>query len=147
MNLTVEALHKRFAQHKVCTHHHGSVWREFIKFFNNLSDSQRLIRILVLDNFSDIEKQIAGSVFPIDVLKWQGGYALNMFNIGVDCDVVAEAAAMKSDRLKGTAAYLAAAFKVLRRGKTYRMAYAVEDGEEQHGEYAHPEVGRQQLVP
>ena len=84
--------------------------------------------------FLDIEKQIRGSVMPIDVLKWQGGYALNMFNIGVDCDVVAEAAAMKSDRLKGTAAYLAAAFKVLRRGKTYRMAYAVEDGEEQEAE-------------
>ncbi|MBR5641289.1 MAG: diacylglycerol kinase family lipid kinase [Firmicutes bacterium] len=82
------------------------------------------------DNFLDIEKQINGSVMPADVLKWQGGYALNMFNIGVDCDVVAEAAAMKSDRLKGTAAYLAAAFKVLRRGKTYRMAYT-KDGEEE----------------
>ncbi len=86
------------------------------------------------ENFLDIEKQIHGSVIPIDVLKWQGGYALNMFNIGVDCDVVAEAAAMKSDRLKGTAAYLAAAFKVLRRGKTYRMAYTIEDGGEQEAE-------------
>ncbi|MBP5750808.1 MAG: diacylglycerol kinase family lipid kinase [Firmicutes bacterium] len=86
------------------------------------------------DNFLNIEKQIQGSAIPIDVLKWQGGYALNMFNIGVDCDVVAEAAAMKSDRLKGTAAYLAAAFKVLRKGKTYRMAYAAEDGEEQEAE-------------
>ncbi len=86
------------------------------------------------ENFLNIEKQIHGSVIPIDVLKWQGGYALNMFNIGVDCDVVAEAAAMKSDRLKGTAAYLAAAFKVLRRGKTYRMAYTIEDGEEQEAE-------------
>ena len=86
------------------------------------------------DIFLDIEKQIHGSVIPVDVLKWQGGYALNMFNIGVDCDVVAEAAAMKSDKLKGTAAYLAAAFKVLRKGKTYRMAYAVDDGEEQEAE-------------
>ncbi len=87
------------------------------------------------ENFLDIEKQIRGSVMPIDVLKWQGGYALNMFNIGVDCDVVAEAAAMKSEKLKGTAAYLAAAFKVLRRGKTYRMAYTLEDGEETEGEF------------
>ena len=79
------------------------------------------------DNFLDIEKQINGSVIPADVLKWQGGYALNMCNIGVDCDVVAEAAAMKSDRLKGTAAYVAAAIKVLRQGRTYRMTYAVDD--------------------
>ena len=86
------------------------------------------------DNFLNIEKQIHGTVMPIDVLKWQGGYALNMFNIGVDCDVVAEAAAMKSDKLKGTAAYLAAAFKVLRKGKTYRMAYTIEDGEEVESE-------------
>lgn len=86
------------------------------------------------ENFLSIEKQINGSVMPIDVLKWQGGYALNMFNIGVDCDVVAEAAAMKSDKLKGTAAYLAAAFKVLRKGKTYRMAYRVDDGEEVEAE-------------
>ena len=86
------------------------------------------------DNFLTIEKLIHGSVMPIDVLKWQGGYALNMFNIGVDCDVVAEAAAMKSDRLKGAAAYLAAALKVLSRGKTYRMAYTIEDGEEVESE-------------
>lgn len=87
------------------------------------------------ENFSDIEKQIAGSVFPIDVLKWQGGYALNMCNIGVDCDVVAEAASMKSDKLKGTAAYLAAAAKVLKRGKTYRFSYAIDGGEEKEGEF------------
>ena len=86
------------------------------------------------ENFLDIEKLIHGSVMPVDVLKWQGGYALNMFNIGVDCDVVAEAAAMKSDRLKGTAAYLAAAFKVLRKGKSYRMVYAMEDGVEHEAE-------------
>ena len=82
------------------------------------------------DNFLDIKKQIQGSVIPIDVLKWTGGVALNMFNIGVDCDVAAEVNAMKGGRLKGASAYAASAFKVLCRRKTYRMAYA-KDGEEE----------------
>lgn len=86
------------------------------------------------ENFLDIEKQIKGSVISADVLKCCGGYAINMLNIGVDCDVVAEASEMKSDKLRGTAAYIAAAAKVLRRGVTYRMAFSVDDGPEREAE-------------
>lgn len=81
------------------------------------------------ENFRNIEKQIKGVSTPIDVLKCRDGYALNMLNVGVDCDVAARASEIKSDKIKGTAAYLMAAAQILPKGKTYKMAYSIDGSE------------------
>lgn len=86
------------------------------------------------DNFLDIKKQIEGPSLPVDVIKFGDRYSLNMLNIGVDCDVVAKAAEIKSDKIKGTAAYLLAAAKILPQGKTYRMAYSIDGRETEEKE-------------
>jgi diacylglycerol kinase family enzyme len=94
---------------------------DFIRNFENRSD------------FNDIGKQIAGSPVKIDALKYvlldaegqdpdqaastvslvTSGYALNMFNMGFDAEVVDKVAHIKSGLLKGTAAYIAGVLAVL----------------------------------
>lgn len=82
------------------------------------------------DRFLDVAAQIQGQSVPLDVIRMGDAYALNMVNIGVDCDVVVEAARMKTRPLiKGDLAYLLAVIKVLRRGKVYRMLLQVDEEE------------------
>ena len=81
------------------------------------------------ENFLDIQKQIDGEAVNIDVLQLDDAYAVNMFNIGVDCDIVAETARLKANPfLSGSAAYLAGVIKVLAKGKTYHMQLKFDDG-------------------
>lgn len=80
--------------------------------------------------FRNIQKQLAGTPQALDVIRAGDTYSINMINIGVDCDVVAEAAKLKeSPLLKGSLAYAVGAVKVLARGKTYRMRIEFDDGE------------------
>ncbi|MBR6351569.1 MAG: YegS/Rv2252/BmrU family lipid kinase [Firmicutes bacterium] len=86
-------------------------------------------------NFLDFEKLIEGKAIPVDLIKHDRGYSINMLNIGVDCDVVVEADKIKRQKgLGGSASYIAGAFKVLSRGKTYHMSYE-EDGELKEEEF------------
>lgn len=79
--------------------------------------------------FSDIPKQLEGQAVAIDAIRTGDTYAVNMVNIGVDCDVVAEVKHLKKHPLlKGSLAYGAGVVKVLSRGKTYRMLLELDDG-------------------
>lgn len=47
------------------------------------------------DYFLDIKRQIEGDPTYIDAIRFNDAYAINMFNIGVDCDVVVEVDKLK----------------------------------------------------
>lgn len=68
-------------------------------------------------DFLSIKSQLLGEVQHIDVMKYKGkingfykeGYCVNMFNIGLDCDVVALTARLKKKPfIAGSMAYLLA---------------------------------------
>lgn len=88
-------------------------------FARNFTDPEKLL---------DFGSLIAGQAVPVDLIRHGSGYAVNMLNIGVDCDVVSEASELKRVRgLGGSMSYIVGAAKVLSRGRTYRMSYE-EDG-------------------
>ena len=65
-------------------------------------------------DFLNIEKQFEGTARKIDLIKYNERYAINMINIGADCDVVIEAGRLKKNTfLSGTAVYAVGAVKVL----------------------------------
>lgn len=78
------------------------------------------------ENCRDLEKYINGYTRPVDVLKYNDTYSLNMINIGIDCDIVAEASAIKSSIIKGSMTYIAGIIKVLPKHKYYRMRYRLD---------------------
>lgn len=81
------------------------------------------------DFFLDIKRQIEGTPLYIDAIRFNNAYAINMFNIGVDCDVVVEVEKLKRlPLLQGSLSYIVGALQVLSRGKTYRMHLEFEDG-------------------
>ena len=80
------------------------------------------------ENFLDFEKLIAGTAMSIDVLRYGKSYAINMLNVGADCDVVAKAAKYKKG--SGASSYSRAALDILPKGPKYRMIYTDENGEE-----------------
>lgn len=80
------------------------------------------------ENFLNIEKQLAGRVEAIDVIKTNDTYSINMLNIGADCEVVARAGQIKSK--SGSWSYIRGALEILPKGPRYRMAYTDADGEE-----------------
>jgi diacylglycerol kinase (ATP) len=82
------------------------------------------------ENFLDIQKQVDGEAVNIDAIRLNDLYAINMYNIGVDCDVVVEVDKLKANPLlSGSMAYLAGVVKVLSRGKTYHMQLKFDDGD------------------
>ena len=50
-------------------------------------------------NFSDVEAQLDGESIPLDLIKCNEHYCVNMVNIGFDCAVVKEAAKIKKLKL------------------------------------------------
>jgi len=119
---------------------------DFVRNFENPKD------------FLDFDKQLNGTVRRIDALGYeyvlyessdtdaasdvntnspirQKGYALNMFNLGYDAEVVAKTAELKSGLLKGTSAYVAGVLSCL--VKLNMMDIDIEiDGEKAfEGEY------------
>lgn len=84
-------------------------------------------------DLKDIEKLMAADAKPCDVIKFDGGYCINMLNIGVDCDVVVESERIKGKVIKGAMSYAVAAVSVLSKGKTYKMSYEV-NGEKKEEE-------------
>ena len=80
------------------------------------------------ENFFDLEKQTAGKAVPVDVIKCNDFYSINMLNIGADCEVVVKAASYKTQN--GSLSYARGALAILPKGPKYRMAYTDENGEE-----------------
>ncbi|MBR0130457.1 MAG: YegS/Rv2252/BmrU family lipid kinase, partial [Firmicutes bacterium] len=79
-------------------------------------------------NFESIEKQINGTAVPIDIIKCNDFYSVNMLNIGADCEVVARAAQIKCK--SGSWSYIRGALEILPKGPRYRMVHTDENGEE-----------------
>ncbi len=73
--------------------------------------------------FRDLARLTAGEPMDCDLIRYNGSYAINMFNIGVDCEVAARAAQIKSRLIRGSMAYLAAAAEILPQNRTYRLSY------------------------
>ncbi len=83
------------------------------------------------ENFLDIRKMMDGAAVKCDVMKMNDQYAINMFNIGVDCDIVVEAMKFKNKPfMGGSASYAISALKVLSKGGKYRMKYRIDGSEE-----------------
>ncbi len=87
---------------------------DFVRSFTNSS------------NFQDIRRLIEAEPVYCDLIKWNEHYALNMLNIGVDCDVAARASEIKGKPFSGSAAYLAAAAQILPHFSTYRISYEAD---------------------
>jgi len=78
-------------------------------------------------NFLDLKKQVAGVAVPIDVIKYNDSYAINMLNIGADCDVVVRSDELqKEGKASGAASYALAALQILPKGPRYRMKYKID---------------------
>jgi len=81
------------------------------------------------ENFFNIEKQTKGNVELVDLIKMttesgSTSYAINMLNIGTDCDVAFESSEMKRLPLvKGSGSYALAAMKILPEKRVYRLQY------------------------
>lgn len=58
--------------------------------------------------FTDIDAQLSAGTQEIDVLRWNDRYAVNMINIGFDCEVVSKTAQLKQKAwIPSKCAYLA----------------------------------------
>ena len=79
------------------------------------------------ENFFNMEKQFNATLMDVDVIRAGETYAINMLNIGVDCDVVVAANASRNKFIKGSGAYLVGVLKVLPRAKGYKMRYELDD--------------------
>lgn len=84
--------------------------------------------------FFDIESQIFGEVHQIDVLQANQKIAVNMVNIGFDCEVVMEAANWKK-KAKGALAYFMGVLVVFARPMGKSMEITLEDGRVIDGEF------------
>ena len=77
------------------------------------------------ENFLSLDRLINGTVCDIDVISYGDQFAVNMCNIGADCDVVIRASELKG-KLNGAAIYMAAALEVLPKGPKYHLSYTID---------------------
>lgn len=78
-------------------------------------------------NFLDLRKQVAGKAVPIDVIKYNDNFCINMLNIGADCDVVVKSDELQNEgKAQGAMSYLMAALSVLPKGPKYKLAYKID---------------------
>ncbi len=81
------------------------------------------------ENFIKIDKLVNGRAEKIDAIRYNGKYALNMLNIGADCQVVVRVGELK-DRIRGPLAYAVGALEILPKHPSYSMTYSIDGGEE-----------------
>lgn len=79
--------------------------------------------------FQDILAQTEGETVPIDLLSVNGRYAVNMVNVGFDCEVVMQVDRFrKCPLLRGPIAYLLSVFVVLSRKMGQPLRIHLPDG-------------------
>ncbi len=84
------------------------------------------------EKFMDIAAQLRGHICPIDLIKYNGRYLINMLNTGFDCEVVRQAARIKTHPwVPGALAYILGVVKVLISKPGVRMRVSVDGGEPQ----------------
>ena len=77
--------------------------------------------------FRDIKRQIYGTSRPVDLIKYNNRYAINMLNIGLDCTVAVKAAELKNKPfLKGPMAYVGGIVPVLAVNKGFNLEVSIE---------------------
>lgn len=82
------------------------------------------------EKFMDIAAQLRGHICPIDLIKYNGRYLINMLNTGFDCEVVRQVAQIKKNPLvPGGLAYLCGVVKVLVKKPGVSMRVSVDGGE------------------
>ncbi len=83
------------------------------------------------ESFFDIEKQLNGTAIALDALAYNDRYALNMINIGFDCNVVEKTGQIKRSPLIPTGlAYIAGVGITLCKPFGTPMHITLEDGTE-----------------
>lgn len=86
--------------------------------------------------FSDILAQILGEEIPVDLLCVNGKLAVNMINIGFDCDVVVQAGRLKKKRIcQGVLAYIAGLCMRFVKPMGAQMQMTMADGARLDGEF------------
>lgn len=79
------------------------------------------------ENFLDFEKLTTAPAYPVDCIKYNDTYSMNMLNIGLDCEV--NIACQPYKEKFGDFSYAIAAVKVLSKPRFFKMRYVI-DGEE-----------------
>lgn len=80
--------------------------------------------------FFDIERQIDGTAIPIDLIRYNDRYCVNMLNIGFDCNVVERTVKLKHHPLvPSSMAYSLGVVSTLMHKMTTDMHIELEDGE------------------
>jgi len=93
------------------------------------------------ENFKDIGRQLSGNAVNVDVIKYQGAaggpaarYAVNMFNIGFDCNVVIKTAEIKKyPFIKGPFAYFLSILIMLVKKEGADITIDFDDGASYRG--------------
>lgn len=97
---------------------------DFIKIFSHL------------EQFDDISSIIKGKALPMDIIKYNDKYSLNILNIGFDCDVVARVEEIKRQPLVlKNMAYPTAVWQCLTRKYGSKFRVTTEDGQFFDGEH------------
>lgn len=80
--------------------------------------------------FFDIERQLSGTPMPIDLIRYNDRYCVNMLNVGFDCKVVEKTESLKKSKLipSGMAYSVGVASTLLHKMAT-SMHIELEDGE------------------
>lgn len=103
---------------------------DFVRIFENTED------------FQDISKQLEGSPIPIDLLKCGQRYAVNMVNIGLDCEIAVKASVYKEGPFtKGSLAYIAGAISLLRSNQGIELSASIGNTDEISGEFTLLAIG------
>ena len=92
--------------------------------------------------FNDINRQLNGIAKPIDLIKCNDNYIVNMLNIGLDCDAALKAAYFKNNTfLRGQLAYIAGVLTVFVANKGSELTISLENGEKHVGEFTLVAIG------
>lgn len=83
------------------------------------------------DTFKSLPNLAKGVILPLDLIRYDGGYAINMLNIGFDCNVAASAGKYKKKwKIAGKTSYILGVitefFKPF--GEYFRIRAICEDG-------------------
>ena len=88
------------------------------------------------DLFFDISAQISGEERRIDLLRCNDFYAINMINIGFDCEVVKKTVTLKKNKLiPSKLAYIAGVVTTLIKKPGVRASISLDDGEFEEKKY------------
>ncbi len=88
------------------------------------------------ENFFAIQAQLEGEEMPIDLLRCNDMYAVNMVNIGFDCEVVCKTADLKKKKwLPSKSAYVAGLVATLAKKPGVKLTLAIDDRKPIHKEY------------